>query len=64
MAGEKTTEALPCGCEWEMDYAVLATRCAVACPAHAKDRGRPGLLPKPLPAGFSIAEWVAQNVRR
>jgi len=58
------TEALPCGCEWEIEFANLITRCTIACEAHAKDRGRPGLLPKPLPEGFLIADWVAQNVRR
>lgn len=64
MTTETKIEALSCGCQWEVDLSILSTRCAVACAAHAKDRGRPGLLPKPLPADFSIADWVAQNVRR
>lgn len=64
MTAETRREALSCGCEWELDFSILTTRCTIACAAHAKDRGRPGLLPKPLPAEFSIADWVAQNVRR
>jgi hypothetical protein len=64
MTAETKREVLSCGCEWELDFSILTTRCTVACVAHPKDRGRPGLLPKPLPAEFSIADWVAQNVRR
>ena len=64
MTMDTKTEALGCGCEWEIDYSHLAVRCATACAGHPKDRGRPGLLPKPLPAGFTLADWIAQNVRR
>lgn len=61
---ETTTELLSCGCEWQIDYLALSTRCTVACAKHPKDRGRPGLLPKPLPADFTFPGWIAQNVRR
>jgi len=64
MATETKTETLGCGCEWEIDFPELVTRCRTACASHPKDRGRPGLLPKPLPAGFSFDTWVTQNVRR
>ena len=64
MTTETKTETLPCGCEWQIDLLALSTRCTSACAGHAKDRGRPGLLPKPLPADFTFAGWIEQNVRR
>ncbi len=64
MATETNTEILECGCEWEIDLPALTTRCRTTCAAHPKDRGRPGLLPKPLPADFTLAAWVAKNVRQ
>ena len=64
MATETKTETLDCGCEWQIDIPELATRCTAPCSSHPKDRGRQGLLPKPLPAGFMFIEWIAKNVRR
>ncbi len=64
MPTETTTERLECGCQWEIDSPELRTRCTATCAAHPKDRGRLGLLPKPLPAGFTFTGWIAQNVRR
>ena len=59
-----TTEALECGCVWEIATPALSTRCISQCASHPKDRGRLGLLPKPLPADFLFTDWIAKNVRR
>ena len=59
-----TSEALDCGCVWEIDTPELATRCVRQCELHEKDRGRLGLLPKPLPEDFTFRDWIAKNVRR
>lgn len=64
MATETNIETLGCGCEWQMDSPELVARCAVPCPAHLRDRGRQGLLPKPLPADFTFVDWISRNVRR
>lgn len=64
MPTETTTEVLDCGCTWEIDVPELATRCVGQCADHDKDRGRLGLLPKPLPEGFTFRGWIASNVRR
>ncbi|MQC16764.1 MAG: hypothetical protein DWG82_00855 [Chloroflexi bacterium] len=59
-----TTEVLECGCTWEVTTPALSTRCVAPCELHPKDRGRLGLLPKPLPADFTFLDWIAANVRR
>ena len=64
MPTETTMETLGCGCEWEIDIPELVTRCTSQCVSHPKDRGRQGLLPKPLPPGFTFVEWISKNVRR
>lgn len=64
MPTDTTTEILDCGCVWEVDVPELATRCVSQCDAHPKDRGRIGLLPKPLPADFTFLGWIQRNVRR
>ncbi len=64
MPTETQREVLDCGCVWEVDMPELATRCVTQCQDHPKDRGRLGLLPKPLPAGFAFTDWIFRNVRR
>lgn len=64
MATETKTETLGCGCEWQIDFPELIARCATTCAEHPRDRGRPGLLPKPLPLDFTFSAWIAVNVRR
>ena len=64
MTTETRIEKLVCGCEWQVDYHDLVTRCLAVCAGHPKDRGRPGLLPKPLPADFTFVGWIDANVRR
>jgi hypothetical protein len=64
MATATSTEVLDCGCIWEIDTPELATRCLSQCETHLKDRGRIGLLPKPLPRGFTFVDWISKNVRR
>lgn len=64
MTTETKVEILACGCEWRVDLSTLTASCATTCAEHPKDRGRPGLLPKPLPADFTFDGWIAANVRR
>ena len=64
MPTETKVETLGCGCEWQIDIPELVARCTSPCLEHAKDRGRQGLLPKPLPSDFTFVEWISQNVRR
>lgn len=64
MTTETKTETLDCGCQWLIDFPALTTRCEVTCADHRRDRGRPALLPKPLPDDFTFAGWIATNVRR
>ncbi len=64
MATETKVETLGCGCEWQIDIPELVARCALPCVDHPRDRGRQGLLPKPLPSGFMFVEWISRNVRR
>lgn len=64
MPTNTTTEVLDCGCVWEIDTPALATRCVSQCGDHEKDRGRLGLLPKPLPEDFTFTAWISKNVRR
>ena len=64
MATRTKAETLGCGCEWQIDIPELVARCTSPCLEHAKDRGRQGLLPKPLPPGFTLVQWISRNVRR
>ncbi len=59
-----TTEVLECGCVWNIERPDLSIRCVSPCEAHPKDRGRIGLLPKPLPADFTFVDWISRNVYR
>lgn len=58
MPTETQREVLDCGCVWEVDMPELATRCVTQCEDHPKDRGRLGLLPKPLPARRAMAQLL------